>query len=74
MDALATLIPDRNTDNANQMVTRLSRSLRYSLNNDPMQRVSLEQELAALQLYLDIEQVRFDERLKIATNVEALDA
>ncbi len=37
-----------------------------------MQRVSLEQELVALQLYLDIEQVRFDERLTVTTNVEAL--
>jgi LytS/YehU family sensor histidine kinase len=54
------------------MVTRLSRFLRYSLDNDPMQRVSLDQELAALRLYLDIEQVRFDERLKVEANVEAL--
>ncbi len=54
------------------MVTRLSRFLRYSLDNDPMQRVSFDQELAALQLYLDIEQVRFDERLKVETSVEQL--
>ena len=72
LNAISTLILERNTDNANQMVTRLSRFLRYSLDNDPMQRVSFDQELAALQLYLDIEQVRFDERLKVETNVEAL--
>jgi LytS/YehU family sensor histidine kinase len=72
LNAISTLILERNTDNANQMVTRLSRFLRYSLDNDPMQRVSLEQELAALHLYLDIEQVRFDERLKVETNIEAL--
>jgi len=72
LNAISTLILERNTDNANQMVTRLSRFLRYSLDNDPMQRVSLDQELAALQLYLDIEQVRFDERLTVEANVEAL--
>jgi LytS/YehU family sensor histidine kinase len=72
LNAISTLILERNTDNANQMVTRLSRFLRYSLDNDPMQRVSLDQELAALQLYLDIEQVRFDERLKVETSVEQL--
>jgi two-component system, LytTR family, sensor kinase len=72
LNAISTLILEHDTQHANQMVTRLSRFLRYSLDNDPMQRVSLDQELAALQLYLDIEQVRFDERLKIETDIEAL--
>ena len=72
LNAISTLILEHDTEHANQMVTRLSRFLRYSLDNDPMQRVSLEQELAALHLYLDIEQVRFDERLKIETDIEAL--
>ncbi len=72
LNAISTLILEHDTDHANQMVTRLSRFLRYSLDNDPMQRVSLDQELAALHLYLEIEQVRFDERLKIETDIEAL--
>jgi two-component system LytT family sensor kinase len=71
LNAISTLILEHDTEHANQMVTRLSRFLRYSLDNDPMQRVSLDQELAALHLYLDIEQVRFEERLKIETDIEA---
>jgi LytS/YehU family sensor histidine kinase len=72
LNAISTLILEHDTAHANQMVTRLSRFLRYSLDNDPMQRVSLDQELAALHLYLDIEQVRFEERLKIETDIETL--
>ncbi len=72
LNAISTLILERDTEHANQMVTCLSRFLRYSLDNDPMQRVSLEQELIALNLYLDIEQVRFEERMKIETDIEAL--
>lgn len=72
LNAISTLILERDTQHADQMVTRLSRFLRYSLDNDPMQHVSLDQELAALHLYLDIEQVRFDERLKIETDIETL--
>jgi two-component system, LytTR family, sensor kinase len=70
LNAISTLILERNTEHANQMVTALSRFLRYSLDNDPMQRVSLDQELTALHLYLDIEQVRFDERLSVTSNIE----
>jgi two-component system LytT family sensor kinase len=44
--------------------------LRYSLENDPVQRVSLAQELAALRLYLNIEQTRFGDRLKLNFDVE----
>jgi len=72
LNAISTLVLERDTEHANQMVTALSRFLRYSLDNDPMQRVSLDQELTALHLYLDIEQVRFDERLTVTSDIEAL--
>ena len=51
------------------MVTKLSSFLRYSLDNDPMQKITLEQELQALQLYLDIEKVRFEERLSLQLSI-----
>jgi two-component system LytT family sensor kinase len=70
LNAISTLILDKDNQLANTMVTHLSRFLRYSLDNDPMQKISLAQELQALQLYLDIEKVRFDERLKMEFNVE----
>jgi len=72
LNAISTLILERDTQHANQMVTGLSRFLRYSLDSDPMQRVALDQELAALRLYLDIEEVRFGERLKLVSDVENL--
>src|SRR5262249_22949258 len=37
--------------------------------NDPMQRVTLAEEVAVLGLYLDIEQVRFAERLRVDTDI-----
>lgn len=69
LNAISTLILDRNNDLANVMVTRLSRFLRYTLDNDPMQKVSVAEEIEALKLYLDIEKVRFEERLQLEFNI-----
>ncbi len=70
LNAISTLILDQNTELANAMVTRLSRFLRHTLDSDPMQRVTVEEEVAALKLYLDIEKVRFDNRLRLHFNIE----
>ena len=69
LNAISTLILERETESANRMVTRLSSFLRHSLDNDPMQKVTLEQELAALKLYLDIEKVRFEDRLALELDI-----
>jgi len=70
LNAISTLILEKNTELANRMVTKLSSFLRYSLDNDPMQKITLDQELQALQLYLDIEKVRFEERLALKVDIE----
>jgi two-component system LytT family sensor kinase len=70
LNAISTLILERQTGDANRMVTRLSSFLRHSLDNDPMKLVTLEQEIAALRLYLDIEKVRFEERLTLELDIE----
>ena len=70
LNAISTLVLEQNTELANRMVTKLSSFLRYSLDNDPMQRITLAQELKALQLYLDIEKVRFEERLSLQLDIE----
>ena len=70
LNAISTLVLERQTDAANHMVTRLSSFLRYSLDNDPMQKITLDQELAALKLYLDIEKVRFEERLSLELDID----
>lgn len=70
LNAISTLILDRDNATANRMVQGLSAFLRHSLDNDPMQRVTLRQELDALTLYLDIEKIRFADRLRIETGID----
>ncbi|MFT5709623.1 MAG: two-component system LytT family sensor kinase [Halioglobus sp.] len=65
LNAISTLILDKDNDLANSMVTRLSRFLRYTLDSDPMEKVTVTEEIEAIKLYLDIEKVRFDERLRL---------
>lgn len=56
---------------AEKMINRLSELLRYSLKNTGQQLVSLRQELEFLELYLAIEKVRFQDRLKVNTLIDA---
>ena len=51
-------------DEARRMIQQLSDFLRGTIKKDDQQFVSLEEELKHLQLYLDIEKVRFGHRLK----------
>lgn len=61
---------------AERTVERLSRLLRHSLESAATQEVSLREELAALEPYVEIEQTRFEDRLIVRTRVaaDALDA
>jgi len=70
LNAISTLILERQIDLANRMVSKMSSFLRYSLDNDPMQKITLEQEITALKLYLDIEKVRFEDRLNLDLDIE----
>lgn len=65
LNAISTLILVKDNDIANGMVTKLSDFLRYTLDQDPMKKVTLENEIQVLTLYLDIEKVRFEERLSV---------
>ncbi len=70
LNAISTLILLKENDSAETMVSRLSDFLRYSLDNDPIKRVPLGQEIKALRLYLEIEKVRFDDRLDVGWDIE----
>ncbi len=61
---------------ADAMMTRLSELLRLTLQGDGKPEVSLRQELDLLQRYIDIERIRFEERLRVTIDVDddALDA
>jgi two-component system LytT family sensor kinase len=69
LNAISTLVLDRDNQTANRMVTSLSAFLRHSLDADPMQRVTLKQELDALNLYLGIEKLRFTDRLRLRVEI-----
>src|SRR5215470_1747351 len=70
LNAISTLILDNQNKKANHAVTRLSEFLRYTLDQDPMKKVTLRQELEALELYLGTERLRFAERLRLEYAVE----
>ncbi len=70
LNAISTLILVKENEVANGMVTKLSEFLRYTLDKDPMKKVTLENELQVLTLYLDIEKVRFEERLTVNFSIE----
>ena len=53
------------------MLTGLSELLRHSLENIGVQEVSLRHEIEFLKIYLEIEQVRFQDRLKVQLNIES---
>lgn len=71
LNAISTLILDGANETANMAVSRLSDFLRYTLDNDPMSQVTLGSEMAALDLYLEIEKVRFGDRLVVEKTIEA---
>ncbi|MEZ5921484.1 MAG: histidine kinase [Parvularculaceae bacterium] len=70
LNAISTLVLEKDDRHANQMLTKLSAFLRYSLDSDPLQKTSLAEEMRALQLYLDIEATRFADRLKIRKEID----
>ena len=60
----------RNVDAADGVLARLGDLLRYSLHNVGVQEVTLREELDFLQRYLEIEQTRFEDRLRVKISVD----
>ena len=57
-------------DRAQRMVTRLARLLRSTLEADDMKTVPLEEELTTVRTYLELEKVRFEDRLRHRIEVD----
>lgn len=70
LNAISTLVLEKAEEDANKMLTKLSSFLRFTLVNQPTQRITLDQELYALGLYLEIEKVRFQDRLGMVFDVD----
>jgi LytS/YehU family sensor histidine kinase len=70
LNSISTLVLLKQNDRANAMLGRLSSFLRYTLVNEPEAQVTIEQEVETLKLYLDIEKMRFEERLRARFDVD----
>jgi signal transduction histidine kinase len=70
LHAISTLL-HKDPDKADAMIERLSDLLRVTLRKVSVQEVELAEELEYLRAYLDIEQLHFGPRLRIAYRVDA---
>jgi two-component system, LytTR family, sensor kinase len=69
LNAISGLVREKRNDAAVSMIAGLSDCLRRVMNDSDRQLVQLEEELDFVQKYLDIQQVRFAERLQVSVDV-----
>ncbi len=70
LNSISTLVLLKQTEPANAMLTRLSSFLRHTLIVQPGGKVTVAQEVETLKLYLDIERMRFEDRLRTVFRVD----
>jgi LytS/YehU family sensor histidine kinase len=70
MNSIRSLI-EEDPENAKIALTKLSAILRYSLRMERAETVSLGEEIKSVKDYLDLEKMRFEERLKYNLDVES---
>jgi LytS/YehU family sensor histidine kinase len=64
LNSISTLVLLKETERANAMLSRLADFLRFTLIYEPTAHVTLAQEVQTLKLYLEIEKMRFESRLR----------
>jgi two-component sensor histidine kinase len=76
MNSISMLVRDRKQEEAVKTIAGLSDLLRYVLDETADQEVPLRRELAFIERYLSIEQIRFQDRLRVSVSApeDALDA
>ena len=70
LNSISTLVLLKETQRANAMLSRLSSFLRYTLANEPTAHVTVLQEIETLKLYLEIEKMRFEDRLRPVWDID----
>ncbi|HEX8388514.1 MAG TPA: histidine kinase [Sphingomonas sp.] len=70
LNSISTLVLLKQTERANAMLSRLSAFLRYTLANEPTAHVTVQQEVETLKLYLEIEKMRFEDRLRPVFHID----
>ncbi len=71
LNSISTLVLLKQTERANAMLARLSSFLRYTLANELAAKVTLAQEVETLKLYLEIEKMRFEDRMRPHFRIDA---
>jgi len=69
LNSLSALVLQHRTDEAERMITNLATFFRTSLTSDPAADVPLSDEIDMQRLYLEIERIRFPERLSVIIDV-----
>jgi two-component system, LytTR family, sensor kinase len=70
LNGIAGLVRTHENKAAVDMISGLSQLLRHALANSDRQEVTMREELDFLELYLDIEQMRFSDRLTVEMDIE----
>lgn len=70
LNAISTLVLEQRNAQAESMLLKLAGFLRYSLDRQPTEMADLTAEMEAQRKYLEIEQTRFDEKLKVRFDIE----
>jgi signal transduction histidine kinase len=71
LNAVSTLVTERRNDEAARMLSRVSDFLRLTLTTPVRDEVALADEIDYVRQYLDIERVRFGDRLRMEVDVAA---
>ncbi|HEX7631441.1 MAG TPA: histidine kinase, partial [Lacunisphaera sp.] len=69
-NALATLVRQQKNDAAVEIIAQLSALLRLAIDRGGLKEIPLEQEIDFIRRYLDIEQVRFGDKLRVSFALE----
>ncbi|MCD0489837.1 histidine kinase [Pedobacter sp. MC2016-14] len=69
LNAIASLVHE-DPDKAEEMTLNLSKLFRYSINQNQEDLISVQEELEIVNTYLDIEKVRFGNRIKFETQID----
>jgi two-component system LytT family sensor kinase len=72
LNAINALVKLKENNKAQDMIQGLSKFLRHSLGETGGQNVTLEKELESLELYLNIEKTRFEDRLTLVFDIDPL--
>ncbi len=70
LNAVSTLVRTNKNEAATDMIAGLSDLLRLTLESSDAQEVTLKEELDFLERYLEIEQIRFGDRLRVQMDIE----